>query len=106
MIKGFLNLPWFAWAGLALVVAIIYYFVWPYKAIKSSSGFRFFVIRYAHTLTWFLLAINFLLRGLSPSYNSIANLIAAIGVVIYLSLYHNDICGEIKYVHSRKSDQT
>jgi hypothetical protein len=84
VIKGFLNLPWFVWAGLALIVAIIYYFVWPNKAIDSSTGFRFLIIRYSHTLTWLLIAVNFLLRGLSPSYNGIANLIAAMGGVIYL----------------------
>lgn len=84
MIKGFLNLPWFAWAGLALVVAIIYYFVLPQKAIDSSTGFRFLVIRYAHTLTWILITINFILRGLSPSFNGAANFIAAMGGGIYL----------------------
>jgi hypothetical protein len=84
MIKGFFNLPWFAWAGLALIVAVIYYFVWPYKVVTVTTGLRFFVIRYAHALTWFLLAINFLLRGLSSSFNGAANIIAAVGGLVYV----------------------
>lgn len=56
-------------------------------AIQSDRliyWFRFLVIRYAHILTWLLIAINFILRGLSPSYNGITNLIAAMGGAIYL----------------------
>jgi hypothetical protein len=34
-------------------------------------------------LTWLLLAVNFLLRGLSPSLNGVANLIALSGALIY-----------------------
>ena len=83
MIKGFLNFPWFAWTGLALLVAVFYYFVWPQRAVTVSIGFRFLVIRYAHTLTWLLLALNFFLRGLSPSFNGIANLFAATGALVY-----------------------
>ena len=84
MIKGFLNLPWFVWTGLALIIAVIYYFVWPQKAVTApSAGFRFLVIRYAHTLTWILLAINFFLRGLSSSFNGIANVLAATGALVY-----------------------
>lgn len=66
------------------MIAIIYYFVWPHKTETNFTNFRFFVIRYAHTLTWLLLAINFFLRGLSPSYNGAANLIAAVGGLVYL----------------------
>ena len=85
MIKGFLGLPWFIWAVLALVVAIVYSFVWPQKAMIANSGFRFFIIRWGHALTWVLLAINFLLRGLSPSWNGAANLVAmAAGVTYFL----------------------
>jgi len=83
MIKGFLNLPWFVWAGTALVIAVVYSFVWPEKAGTAAIGFRFFILRWGHTLTWILLAINFLLRGLSPSLNGLANLIALAGGVMY-----------------------
>ena len=83
MIKGFLNLPWFAWAALALLVAVIYSLVWPQKAVTDVIGFRFFIIRWGHALVWVLLAINFALRGISPSLHGTANVIALAGGIIY-----------------------
>ncbi len=84
MLNGFLNLPWFLWAGLALIVAVIYSFVWPHKAMTTpSAGFRFFVLRWGHALTWLLLAINFILRGIDPSLNGLASLIAIAGGLMY-----------------------
>ena len=85
MNKGFLNLAWSLWAALALVVALIYSFVWPQKAVTVTTGFRFFVLRWGHALTWILLAINFLLRGLSSSLNGAANVIALAGGLMYAS---------------------
>ena len=61
MIKGFLNIPWFAWAGLALIIALIYSFIWIPKSAFEATGFRFFILRWGHALTWFLLTINFVL---------------------------------------------
>jgi hypothetical protein len=84
MIKGFLNLPWFLWAALALMVAVIYSFVWPHKAVIMDSGFRFFILRWGHALTWLLLALNFALRGLSPSFQSAANWVSLAGGAMYL----------------------
>ena len=83
MIKGFLNLAWFLWTAPALVVALIYSFVWPQKAVTVTIGFRVFVLRWGHALTWILLAINFLLRGLSPSLNGVANIVALAGGLMY-----------------------
>lgn len=83
MSRGFVNLPWFAWAALALVVAVIYTFVWPQKSVEISPKFRFFVIRWGHALAWLLLAVNFLLRGISPTWNGMANLAALAGGLMY-----------------------
>lgn len=83
MIKGFLNLPWFLWAGIALIIAVTYIFVWPHKALTETTGFRFFILRWGHALTWILLAINFLLRGVDPSLNGLASLIALAGGLMY-----------------------
>src|ERR1051325_11436884 len=84
MNKGFLSLPWFLWAALALLVAIVYAFVWPQNATVTTAGLRFFIVRWGHALTWLLLAINSILRGISPSLNSAANWIALAGGLIYL----------------------
>ena len=83
MIKGFFNLPWFVWAALAFGVAILYTFVWPQKAVTGTEGLRFFVIRWGHALAWLLLTINFLLRGISPSWSGTANLVAMAGGLVY-----------------------
>jgi len=84
MITGFLNLPWFLWTGLALLVAVIYSFVWPRKAVTTTTGFRYFVLRWDHTLTWILLAVSFVLCGVDPSLNGAVNLVAAGGGLVYL----------------------
>ena len=83
MIKGFLNLPWFAWAGLALIVSLIYSFIWPQVTGAAATGFRYFVLHWGHALTWALLAISFGLRGISPSLNGIANLVGLAGGLMY-----------------------
>jgi hypothetical protein len=84
MIKGFFNLPWLVWAGAAFLVAVVYFFVWPHKTGATTTGFRFFVIRWGHALTWLLLTINFILRGSSPSLSGIANIIALFGALMYV----------------------
>ena len=84
MIKGFLNLPYFAWTALALIIAGIFVYIWPHKAVTITTGFRYFTIRWGHALTWLLLAISFFLRGLSPSLNGVANIVALTGGVTYL----------------------
>ena len=84
MIKGFLNLPWFLWAIVALIVAVIYSFVLPHKALTDATGCRFFILRWGHALVWFLLTINFVLRGIDSSLNGLASLFALAGGLIYL----------------------
>jgi len=84
MIKGFLNIPWFGWAIPAVVIAVTFTFIWPHKAVTTRSGLRHFSVRWGHPLTWYLLAVSFLLRGLSPTLNGIANLTAMTGGLTYL----------------------
>ncbi|MCL4270624.1 MAG: hypothetical protein KJZ72_13810 [Anaerolineales bacterium] len=84
MFKGFLNLPWFVWAGLAFIIALIYTFWVPQKIAPDASGLQLFIIRWAHPLTWYLLTVNFILRDISPEWNGLANLIAIAGGLSYL----------------------
>jgi hypothetical protein len=84
MIRGFLALPWFVWAVLALLIAVIYTFIWPQKAVTETAGFRFLLLRWGHAVTWLLLTINFVVRGISPSLHDAANLVALAGGLIYL----------------------
>jgi len=84
MIRGFFGLPWFLWAVLALVIAVIYSFVWPRKTATGMTGIRLFIIRWGHALIWVLLTINFVLRGIDPALNSTANIFALIGGLMYV----------------------
>jgi len=84
MIKGFLNIPYFAWTALALVIAGIFAYIWPHKAVTVTTGFRYFIIRWGHALTWLLLAISFFLRGLGPELNGGSSFFALAGGVMYL----------------------
>lgn len=84
MIKGFLNLPWFLWAGFSLVLAVVWIYVGPHTRMKVVPGFRNFIIRWGHVLTWVLLAISFSLHGIDPNLNGIANMTALAGGVVYL----------------------
>jgi hypothetical protein len=83
MSSGFLNLPWFLWAGLALVIAVVYSFIWPKKSVTETSRVRFFIVRWGHALTWLLLGLNFLLRGNSPALDGAANILALAGALFY-----------------------
>ncbi len=84
MIKGFLNVPNFVWSALALILAIVWVYVGPHTNMTADSSFRYFIIRWGHALTWLLLSVNFFLRGLSPSLNDVANIIALAGGLTYL----------------------
>ena len=84
MIKGFLNLPYFAWTALALVIAVIFVYIWPHKAVTMTTGFRYFTIRWGHALTWLLLAVSFFLRGIGPDLNGGSSFLAFAGGMTYL----------------------
>jgi hypothetical protein len=84
MIKGFLNIPYFVWTVAALVVAGIFVYVWPHKAVTETTGFRYFVIRWGHALTWLMLAVSFFLRGIGPELNEGSSFFALAGGLMYL----------------------
>ena len=85
MIKGILNIPYFVWSVLALLLAIVWVYVWPHQAVTvPSAGFRNFVVRWGHSLTWLLLAISFFLRGIGPELNGGSSFFALAGGVTYL----------------------
>ncbi len=84
MIKGFLNLPYFAWTAIALILTVIWVYVWPHKAVTVTRGFRYFAIRWGHALTWLFLAISFFLRGIGPELNGGSSFFALAGGVMYL----------------------
>lgn len=83
MIRGWLGLTWFVWAALAGFVMIVFSFVWPREAITSPKGVRYLAVRWGHSVTWMLLAINFLLRGISLAISGVADLVALAAGLMY-----------------------
>jgi hypothetical protein len=83
MITGFLNIPYFAWTVLALIVAGIFVYIWPHEAVTETAGFRYFIVRWGHALTWVLLAVSFFLRGLGPDLNGGSSFFALAGGGMY-----------------------
>lgn len=77
---------YFAWAAVALILAGIFVYVWPHKAVTVTTGFRYFVIRWGHSLTRLLLAVSFSqsVRGPGPELNGGASFLALAGGLIYL----------------------
>lgn len=86
MINGLLNIPYFAWMALALILAIVWVYVGPHTKMPMTLGLRYLIIRWGHALTWLLLALSFSrsVRGLSPSLNGVANVVALMAGLVYL----------------------
>ena len=84
MLKGFLNVPYFVWTVLALIIAGVFVYIWPHKAATVTTGFRYLIIRWGHALTWLLLAFSFFLRGIGPELNGGASFLALAGGLMYL----------------------
>ena len=66
-------------AVLCLIVAVVYYFVWPGwkkpERRRRTSHVRRFILRWFHSLTWILLAATCLLWSKIP---------ALLSLVVYL----------------------
>jgi hypothetical protein len=84
MSNGFLNLSWWAWSGLALLVALVFAaFVPAPERVYAASGFTFVVARWFHSLVWLLLSLSFALRAFESA-APLANPVAALAGVVYL----------------------
>jgi len=84
MILGFFGIPYFAWTVNALLVSILFAFIWPRKAVTATTGLRYFLLRWGHSFTWLFLALSFALRGFGPELNGGSSFFALAGGVMYL----------------------
>ena len=85
MVRGFFNVPYFVWTVIALIIAGIFVYIWPRSAlIEPSAGFRYFIVRWGHALTWLLLGISFFLRGIGSEMNGGSSFFALAGGLTYL----------------------
>lgn len=62
--NSFLGLHFGVWAAASLIIAVVYYFVWPRPVnnINSRPMGRHIILRYFHSLVWVLMAGSFVLR--------------------------------------------
>jgi hypothetical protein len=52
-----LGVPAFAWAALCLALAVLWLFVWPSGQATGTAGFTYLALRWAHSVTWLVLAV-------------------------------------------------
>ena len=83
---GFLNVSWWIWGSLALIIGLAYVFFVPKAAlINSTKDLHFVILRWFHSLVWLLLALSFFMR---VSENNLltewANPVAVLGGIFYL----------------------
>ena len=84
MIKGFLNIPYFAWSALALILSLVWFNVGTHRGMAPTPGFRNFIIHWGHALTWLFLALSFFLRGIGPDLNGGSTFFGFAGGVMYI----------------------
>ena len=85
MTPGFLNIPIYGWAIVALVIAGIFaVFVPSADKVAALEGMTFIIVRWFHSLVWVLLAISFFLRGTgNDSLRGASDLTAILGGLCY-----------------------
>ena len=87
MTTGLLGVPWLVWSGLAAVLAVFFTVVQIPKQTPHTVGFTHLALRWFHSITWLLLALSFLLRGLVPAAPTLANLVGVAGLGTYITFH-------------------
>lgn len=78
------GISWWVWAGLALVVAIIYAVVHPQPNVGVTlAAWQLWVLRWGHTAVWLLLALSCVIRAVAPQSTEVANGVAFLALPIY-----------------------
>lgn len=81
----FLGIPFLVWILLCLMVAFIYSFIYPkIKSDKGNASLRQQILRWGHSLVWYILAVSFLLRMIDGVEEVVADIVAWSGFVVYI----------------------
>jgi len=81
---GFIGVSWLAWAGVAAVASALFTVIQIPKQTPNTTGLTYLILRWAHSITWLLLALSFLIRALAPDLPRLAD---AVGLTA-LGTYH------------------
>ena len=87
MTTGILDVPWLVWAGLAAALAALFTVVQIPKQTPHTAGFTHLALRWFHSITWLLLALSFLLRELTPTAPTLANLVGITALGAYITFH-------------------
>ena len=83
----FIGIPYWVWAAISAVIAVIYYFTWPRPVnnINTRPVWRHIILRYFHTLTWVFITVSFLVRmAFPPQGETWGDILALTGFGVYL----------------------
>ncbi len=84
MTEGSLGVSWFVWAGVATFAAALFTVVQIPKQTWQATGVTRVVLRWFHSMTWLLLALSFLIRGMAPGRGTLADTVGLVGLAAYL----------------------
>jgi len=87
MTEGFWGVPWLVWTALAAVVGALFTVFQIPAQTAHTVGITHFVLRWFHSITWFLLALSFLLRAVSPRLSGVADVLALAGLAAYVGFW-------------------
>ena len=96
MTPGLFDVPWFLWSGLAAALAALFAVVQIPRQTPHTVGITHFALRWFHSVTWLLLALSFLLRGLASAPPALASLVGVAGLGTYNTF-------QIALNHSRRT---
>jgi hypothetical protein len=82
---AFIGVSWLAWAGVAAVASALFTVIQIPKQTPHTTGLTHFVLRWAHSITWLLLAQSFLIHGLAPDLSTLADAVGLMGLGAYIA---------------------
>jgi len=82
---GFIGVSWLAWAGVAAVVSALFTVIQIPEQTPHTTGLTHFVLRWAHSITWLLLGLSFLIRGLAPDLSTLADAVGLTALGAYIA---------------------
>lgn len=90
MRRGWLNRPFAVWAGICLIIAGIYVWIWPSERVSADTdAIRFFFIRWGHSVAWLLLALMCLMKATpQQSMQAWSNRVGRLALPFYLGFLY------------------
>jgi hypothetical protein len=85
MENRFLGVPLPILGMLALLITVIWIFVWPSDRAALGEPVRYFILRWFHAIVWLLLALAAFIAGFNlPGGVRLAKPVAFVSLIIYL----------------------